>query len=327
MTTDTGHKLKISIPVELKKYGGFYTFLANFIRYLEKEGIPYTNRIEGDEDILFINSWVVPYKVVKKAKKKNPKLKVLHRIDGSAQDYGRTDNADQKQSKINKLADLTVFQSEYGKYATMRKFRVIGNDGPVIYNPVDIETFTPEGKKTDLGDGTRICCATFSTNRKKGLDSIYRLAEHHTDLNFVMCGRTDSSSLKNIRFMGMLDKPELSRIMRSCDLFLFPSENETCSNVVLEAMASGLPVLYRDSGGTSEIVGDAGRPMGDDFGSDVHLIMSEHKEISKRARKRTLNMFNPDIVFDHYIKAVLEAERKPVNRFFDFMYIGGKCRK
>lgn len=320
--------LKISIPIEIKKQGGVYTFLNNFIEYLDRQGIPYSNKIEGDEDILFVNSWVVPYRLIRKAKKKNKKLKVLHRIDGSAQDYGRTDNADQKQAKINALADVTIFQSNYGRYATREKFNVIGNDGPVIYNPVDIETFKPEGERVDLASGIRICCATFSTNKKKGLDTIYRLAERYTDFHFIICGRTDSDiHLENISFMGMLDKPDLSRTMRSSDLFLFPSENETCPNVVLEAMASGLPIIYEDSGGTAELVEDCGIPLGSDFEADVQRIMSEQDLFAKRARERAVNIFNPDIVFDLYINAALEAKRKPVKGFFDFEWIRRKCRK
>jgi phosphatidylinositol alpha 1,6-mannosyltransferase len=52
--------------------------------------------------------------------------------------------------------------------------------------------------------------------------------------------------------LGMLQGEELSRLYASCDLFAFPSTTETYGNVVLEAMASGLPVVAPLSGGITE---------------------------------------------------------------------------
>ncbi|MCS7204744.1 MAG: glycosyltransferase family 1 protein [Leptospiraceae bacterium] len=48
---------------------------------------------------------------------------------------------------------------------------------------------------------------------------------------------------KEILFLGAKKKEELSKIYASSDLFLFPSKTETFGNVVLEAYASGLPII------------------------------------------------------------------------------------
>ncbi len=53
-------------------------------------------------------------------------------------------------------------------------------------------------------------------------------------------------------FTGYRDGEELATIYASCDLFAFPSATDTFGNVVLEAQASGLPVIVSDSGGPQE---------------------------------------------------------------------------
>jgi glycosyltransferase involved in cell wall biosynthesis len=53
-------------------------------------------------------------------------------------------------------------------------------------------------------------------------------------------------------FTGSLGRGEIARVFASADVFLFPSRTDTAGNVVLEAQASGLPVLVSDAGGPKE---------------------------------------------------------------------------
>ncbi|MBX9929402.1 MAG: glycosyltransferase family 1 protein [Gemmatimonadaceae bacterium] len=63
----------------------------------------------------------------------------------------------------------------------------------------------------------------------------------------------------DVRFLGRQTGRTLSALYASADLFLSPSETETFGNVVLEAMASALPVVGPASGATAEIVtGESG---------------------------------------------------------------------
>ena len=55
-------------------------------------------------------------------------------------------------------------------------------------------------------------------------------------------------------FTGYLSGTDLAEAYASCDFFVFPSSTDTFGNVVLEAQASGLPVIVSDQGGPQENV-------------------------------------------------------------------------
>lgn len=60
--------------------------------------------------------------------------------------------------------------------------------------------------------------------------------------------------LPNTLFTGKLEGDALARAYASADLFLYPSATETFGNVILEAMASGLPVVAADAPGSKSVV-------------------------------------------------------------------------
>jgi glycosyltransferase involved in cell wall biosynthesis len=57
-------------------------------------------------------------------------------------------------------------------------------------------------------------------------------------------------------FTGYLDGELLQHGYASADIFVFPSATDTFGNVVLEAQASGLPVIVSDEGGPRELMID-----------------------------------------------------------------------
>lgn len=64
------------------------------------------------------------------------------------------------------------------------------------------------------------------------------------------------SENKDAIFTGYVKGEKLAELYASADIFTFPSSTETLGNVVLEAMASGIPVVAADSGGVRENVID-----------------------------------------------------------------------
>jgi glycosyltransferase involved in cell wall biosynthesis len=57
-------------------------------------------------------------------------------------------------------------------------------------------------------------------------------------------------------FLGYQNDHQLGRLYASSDLFVFPSRTDTLGQVVMEAQASGLPVLVSNEGGPKEMMAE-----------------------------------------------------------------------
>ena len=100
-------------------------------------------------------------------------------------------------------------------------------------------------------------------SKEKDLDIIaaaYRkVRKRHPSTRLAFVG--DGPYLKELRdslpdaiFTGYLSGGDLAKAFASADIFVFPSTTDTFGNVVLEAMASGLPAIVSDTGGPRELV-------------------------------------------------------------------------
>jgi glycosyltransferase involved in cell wall biosynthesis len=61
-----------------------------------------------------------------------------------------------------------------------------------------------------------------------------------------------------VQFVGRLEGQALSAFYASADLFMFPSSTDTFGNVLLEAMASAVPIIGADAGPTRELLAAGG---------------------------------------------------------------------
>jgi len=98
-------------------------------------------------------------------------------------------------------------------------------------------------------------------SREKGLDILPALAErlHALGLEhrFIIVGEgpllsTLRSRMSDAVFTGPLGRDAVADAYAASDLFVFPSPTDTAGNVVLEAQASGVPVIISRSGGPRE---------------------------------------------------------------------------
>jgi glycosyltransferase involved in cell wall biosynthesis len=129
---------------------------------------------------------------------------------------------------------------------------------------VDVEMFYPGERQTS--DDVRILYVG-ALIRKKGvadlLEAISEGTSPHCRLIAVGDGveatelkaLADRLGLKDrVEWKGLQPHEEVARMMRECDLLCLPSYTEGRPNVVVEAMASGLPVIATNVGGIPDLV-------------------------------------------------------------------------
>jgi len=93
-------------------------------------------------------------------------------------------------------------------------------------------------------------------------------------------------------FVGTLHNEELAEAYASADVFVFPSTTDTLGLVLLEAMASGLPIIAAESRPTHELTDQSGAGLlfsaehPETIGQRVHELMhsSRRQELSSAAR-------------------------------------------
>jgi len=141
----------------------------------------------------------------------------------------------------------------------------------VVMNPVDSVRFHPENierfrakVREELGISNEKILMLFAAHnfRLKGLGCLLEALERGIPSNYVLvvAGRGKpqryASQLRNIAipviFVGALDG--LERLMAASDILIHPTFYDPCANVVLEAMASGIPVITTKENGASQLV-------------------------------------------------------------------------
>ena len=97
---------------------------------------------------------------------------------------------------------------------------------------------------------------------EKGLDRFVEILKAIPEARLLMVGDgPHRESLKRdlgsrAEFTGTLAGEELAAAYRRADFFVFPSKHDTFGQVVMEAMATGLPAVVTDQGGPQELVED-----------------------------------------------------------------------
>ena len=136
-----------------------------------------------------------------------------------------------------------------------------------IPNGIDIERYKPVDSRDKSSNTIRALCVARFHEQKGHYYLLKAISELPEDVNFELDLYGDGELEENLKSlvaeMGLGEKvsfkgrsSEIYSIMPSYDMLILPSLWEGMPNVVLEAMASGLPVIATAVDGTVELVDD-----------------------------------------------------------------------
>jgi glycosyltransferase involved in cell wall biosynthesis len=168
--------------------------------------------------------------------------------------------------------------------------------------------------------GVPLCACIGRVVSGKGIDFYLRaariLAEQGRDVRFLMIGAISTEKsyqsemevlARELKLDGRViftgERQDVGQILREVDMVVHPSLTEGLSNVILEAMASGLPVVATRTGGTPELVEDGKTgflvPPGNDSeiaGAIAHLLDNSQMALAygEAGRQRIIREFSID---------------------------------
>lgn len=213
----------------------------------------------------------------------------------------------------------------------------------VVLNGVDPVRFRPRPKTGALCRELKIPVTSFivltvgQIGLRKGLEVLAgaaaAIAAQVPHVQFVIVGERHSAKDETIAYAANLTtefaragldnrlhmlgyRNDVHRLMNEADLLAHPAKQEPLGRVILEAAASGLPIVATDVGGTTEIVSDgvsarlvAPRQHTALAGAVIELAgdKSLRDRLAAAARERVTNDFTPGAAADNLMKVWREA--------------------
>ncbi len=178
---------------------------------------------------------------------------------------------------------------------------------------VDAKVFSPEHRDRKPDDRQFVLGFVGRLSVEKNVTLLKRVGEQLdaaglTNYRFLIIGHGAEEAwlrenLPKADLPGVLRGEELSRAYANMDLFVFPSHTDTFGNVILEALASGVPAIVTPDGGPRYIVRDGETGMiAEDakFATAVASVLRDperHSRMRQAARQYALSA-SWDAVFE-----------------------------
>lgn len=267
--------MKILLYAEgLKTIGksGLGKAIKHQMKALEDEHIDYTLNTKDDYDILHINTWwLKSYFLAKKAKRKGKKI--VYHAHSTEEDYKNGFILAKQTSKLVKwwlikcysLGDVIVTPTVYSKrllenYKGLENKRIYA-----ISNGIDLDFFKPNkeyGKefreKYGYKNTDKVIVGIGLYIERKGIIDFVELAKRMPEYKFIWFGysplaaatypvrKAVNTKLDNLTFAGYVERDMIRAALNGCDLYLFPTLEETEGIPIIEAMACKTPSIVRD---------------------------------------------------------------------------------
>lgn len=237
---------------------------------LEENNIPYTRSTRSDYDLVHINTYgPKSYLLAKKARKKGKK--VIYHAHSTEEDFRNSFILSNQIAPLFKkwiikcytLGDHILTPTPYSK----RLLEGYGIKTPItdISNGINVNFFKHDDKlkeefrkKFNYTKKDKIIMGVGLYIERKGILDFVELAKRLPEYKFIWFGYSPLSAspkkikdavntkLPNLVFAGYVEPEVLRGAYSGCDLYLFPTLEETEGIPIMEACAAKIPALIRD---------------------------------------------------------------------------------
>lgn len=239
---------------------------------LELAGVSYTLNKHDDYDILHINTYFIKsYFVVKRAKRKGKKI--VYHAHSTEEDYVNGFIFSKQTSKFFKWwlikcyreGDVLVTPTEYSKKLISGYPHLENKKIYAISNGIDLDLFKPSKslgiefrKKYNIKDDEKVVIGIGLYIERKGIVDFVELAKRLPEYKFIWFGSSPLAAatkkvrdavhtkLDNLVFAGYVEQEEIHKALCGCDLYVFPTLEETEGIPIVEACACKAKTVIRD---------------------------------------------------------------------------------
>ena len=237
---------------------------------LESVGIEYTTNVKDDYDILHINFYGPNSYALARLEKRKGK-KIVYHAHSTEEDF-KNGFIFSKQIapafkkwiiKCYNLGDVIITPTPYSKkllegYGIKKKIYAISNGIELDKFRVDKHLRKSFREKYNLKETEKVIIGIGLYIERKGIVDFVELARRLPEYKFIWFGYSPlSAATKNVReavntkldnllFAGYVDQKYIVEAMNGCDLFLFPTLEETEGIPIIEACACKTKALIRD---------------------------------------------------------------------------------
>ena len=180
------------------------------------------------------------------------------RIDGIYYDKKNTSGSNEKLNKniykTIRKAKGVIFQTEYAKSLVEAHYGSLNIPNAVIMNGAPLKEIVHKKNKKKI----IVCSANWRIHKRlKSIIDVVEELNKKIDCELLVIGDTrnvQTPAYDFTTYTGEIDAKNISNYLKDADLFIHLGWLDVCPNSVIEAIASGVPVVCSNQGGTPEII-------------------------------------------------------------------------
>ena len=212
---------------------------------------------------------------------------------------------------------ITINQEDYERAKKFKSGKLeyihgVGVDTDV-FNLIDRKASREEIRKEfNIPDDAIVVLSVGELNKNKNHRIIIEELKEYKNVWYIICGKGPLSD-EYIKLAKNLDtedrlilagyRPDVKKFYCAADVFAFPSKREGLSLAVMEAMASGLPIIASDIRGNSELIDKDGGFLFD-YHNKAELHNKMNNMLNSKDKWESMGKHNQNKVFAYNVDEV-----------------------